>query len=216
MILLRYFQNKHINAKHTQPLFQSNLSLSLFLVHSILPPWLLLENNDPSCNNSNNAPISLNWPMHRFAYIDLPSFPPLDLHWIVSKPIPLDSNYEIPPLIQCVTVPCADYDPRRLRKCHGREIKVSFHGDASFITVLFYYNFSCRFLSYSCLIHRNSSRLNFMYIDNFHGLKIKEYYTYNNDNKLEKKSRRISDRDLRQGNIIKYILFHRFLYIKLI
>lgn len=55
-----------------------------------------------------------------------------------------------------------------------------------------------------------------MYIDNFHGLKIKEYYTYNNDNKLEKKSRRISDRDLRQGNIIKYILFHRFLYIKLI
>lgn len=41
-----------------------------------------------------------------------------------------------------------------------------------------------------------------MYIDNFHGLKIKEYYTYNNDNKLEKKSRRISDRDLRQGNII--------------
>lgn len=90
------------------------------------------------------------------------------------------------------------------------------HGDASFITVLFYYNSSCRFLSYSCLIHRNSSRLNFMYIDNFHGLKIKEYYTYNNDNKLEKKSRRISDRDLRQGNIIKYILFHRFLYIKLI
>lgn len=212
MILLRYFQNKHINAKHTQPLFQSNLSLSLFLVHSILPPWLLLENNDPSCNNSNNAPISLNWPMHRFAYIDLPSFPPLDLHWIVSKPIPLDSNYEIPPLIQCVTVPCADYDPRRLRKCHGREIKVSFHGDASFITVLFYYNFSCRFLSYSCLIHRNSSRLNFMYIDNFHGLKIKEYYT---------QTMTINLRKNREEYLIvifvrEILLFHRFLYMKLI
>lgn len=141
---------------------------SLSLSRTFHPPSVTSSrNNDPSCNNSNNAPISLNWPMHRFAYIDLPSFPPSDLHWIASKPIPLDFNYEIPPLIQCVTVPCADYDPRRLRKCHGREIKISFHGDASFITVLFYYDFSCRFF-FLLVILRNCSRLNFTYIDNFH------------------------------------------------
>lgn len=202
MILLRYFQNKHINAKHTQPLFQSNFSV--FPPRTFHPPSVTSSrNNDPSCNNSNNAPISLNWPMHRFTYIDLPSFPPLDLHWIASKPIPLDFNYEISPLIQCVTVPCADYDPRRLRKCHGREIKISFHvvhdifHNSGIFLIAF---FSSRYPSKFFVIKF------YIYIDNFHRLKIKKYYTHDDDNKLRKIEKNIN----RGSSSEKYYYFIDF------